>query len=74
MSRVVDDAAVAGELAVITERLQALASGPPSPTLGRELGQIRAALRQLARDNDEVGRWLETQLGAQPPGDPAALQ
>jgi hypothetical protein len=70
----VDDAAAAGELAAIAARLQALAAGPPSPHLGEELGKIRAELRRLASENDEVGRRLAEQLGLQPPPDPVALQ
>lgn len=62
-----------GELAAIAARLQALAADPPSP-IGPELGQIRAELRRLAQENDEVGRRLAAQLGLAPPDDliPAA--
>jgi hypothetical protein len=68
----VDDAAVAGEVAAIAERLRALAAEPPSPTIGPELGQIRAELRRLAQENDEVGRRLAIPLGlAVPPDAPA---
>ena len=58
-----DDTAAAGELEAIAARLQALTVGPPSPTIGQELGRIRADLRRLALENDEVGRRLGQQLG-----------
>ena len=68
-----DDAAVAGELAGIAARLQALAVDPPSPMIGPELGQIRAELRRLAQENEEVGRRLAVQLGLAPPPDDLPL-
>ena len=61
-----DDAAVAGELAAIAVRLQSLAADPPAGSIGEELGQIRAQLRTLAVENDEVGRRLGDQLGLPP--------
>lgn len=68
-----DDASVAGEVAVIAERLQALTAEPHSSNIGEELG-IRAKLRRLALENDEVGRRLGEQLGLRSPDDFVALQ
>lgn len=70
-----DDQAVAAQLEAIAARLQALTAGPASPTIGRELGQIRADLRRLALENAEVGRRLGAQLGLlQQPSDHGTLQ
>jgi hypothetical protein len=69
-----DDAAIAGELAAIGERLQALAAEPASPGLGEELGSIRGDLRRLALENDEVGRRLGEQLSLRSPSDLVEMQ
>jgi C4-dicarboxylate-specific signal transduction histidine kinase len=67
-----EDAAVAGELAAITDRLKALASSPEDrDTIAQELGAIRAQLRLLAQENAEVGERLARSLGLESPaGEP----
>lgn len=59
-----EDAAVAGELAAITDRLKALAASTDDrETIAQELGAIRAHLRALARENAYVGARLARSLG-----------
>ena len=61
---------MAHELEAIAARLQALTAESLSPPISpRELGQIRAELRRLALENDEVGRRLGVQLGLRQPDD-----
>jgi hypothetical protein len=62
------EAAIAGELEAIAARLEALAaSGRDAPTIGPELGSIRAQLRILAEQNAEVGARLAVSLGLETP-------
>lgn len=59
-----EDAAVAGELAAIADRLKALtASTDDRDTIAQELGAIRAHLRVLAQENAHVGARLARSLG-----------
>ena len=63
MTAVRSDAEVAEELDGIVERLAALATrGGDAETLGKELGAIRAHLRLLAEENDEVRARLGSAL------------
>jgi len=63
-----EDAAVAGELAAITNRLKALAASTEDrDTIAQELGAIRAQLRLLAAENAEVGERLARSLGLESP-------
>jgi hypothetical protein len=53
------DATIAAEIAAIGERLAALAAmGGDAETIGPELGAIRAHLRLLAEQNEEVAARL----------------
>jgi hypothetical protein len=69
MQMVLDsDAALAHELATIGKQLAALAShgGDDPEAIARELGAIRAHLRLLAEDNEEVRARLAESLGLEP--------
>lgn len=64
----ISDVALADELARIGAQLAALASeGSSSETIGAELGAIRAQLRILAEQNDDVRARLAVSLGLEPP-------
>ncbi|HEY3540904.1 MAG TPA: hypothetical protein VGK79_00025 [Gaiellaceae bacterium] len=63
MTTLRSDAQVAEELDEIVERLATLATqGGDAELLGRELGAIRAHLRVLAEENDEVRARLGSAL------------
>ena len=65
------DAEVHAEAAAIHARLAALASRPPDAQVARELGAIRAQLREMAKENAEIGEQLAVTLGLRPaPGSP----
>jgi hypothetical protein len=51
------------ELQAIVARLAALTSEEPSEHMATELDAIRAHLRLLAIDNEEVARFLGERLG-----------
>lgn len=57
------DADVHAEVAAIHARLAALASRPPDVRVAQELGAIRAQLRELAKENAEIGERLALILG-----------
>ena len=57
------DAEIARELQAIQSRLGALAQAGDAAAITNELEGIRAALRRLAEDNEEVRRRLGGSLG-----------
>jgi hypothetical protein len=63
-----DEEAAAG-LAEIVARLSSLVEATPSPAMGQELAAIRADLKRLAADNEQVSRLLGERLGVHMPPD-----
>jgi hypothetical protein len=60
------DEELVAELAAIQARLAALADAPAGAT-APELGAIRARLRELAAENEQVGERLAVSLGLRQP-------
>jgi hypothetical protein len=63
------DEEIAAGLAAIVARLSSLVEAPASLAMGTELAAIRADLKRLAGDNEQVGRLLGERLGIQIPPD-----